>query len=225
MPGRYRKHATKRKRRRRRKRKKTNMGQVLSGLPTTMKFRYCDVLQLDPSAGVVSKHQFRANSLFDPDSTGTGHQPKGFDQWTPFWNHYIVTGSKITVQFTGSGSNQPGSVFGVGIVPTTGGLGSTPAAICENNIANWQVAGLSANDSMKHSITAYYSAKNYFNITDVKDNVDRLGAAITANPAEDVLFEVFFGALDATVNPVLADILVTIEYTASFSEPKILAQS
>ncbi len=191
----------------------------------TVTLRYCDVISLDPAAGVVAKHQFRANSIFDPDSTGVGHQPKGRDEWAEFYHHYVVVGAKITCQFTGSGTNQPGAILGVGLVPTTGGLGSTPGDIAENGTANWQVGGVSANDSLNHSITAFYSAKQFYNITDIKDNIDRLGASIGSNPSEDVFFEVFFGPLNGTVDLVRSDILVTIEYIVSMSEPKTLAQS
>lgn len=43
---------------------------------------------------------FRLNSLFDPDLTGTGHQPYGFDQLTPIYNNYCVTGCTIEADMT-----------------------------------------------------------------------------------------------------------------------------
>jgi hypothetical protein len=44
------------------------------------------------------------NSLFDPNRTGTGHQPIGFDQWMAFYNRYRVTGIdvRLDVQNTGA---------------------------------------------------------------------------------------------------------------------------
>lgn len=35
---------------------------------------------------------YRLNSVFDPNFTGTGHQPNGFDQWSAFYGKYRVTG-------------------------------------------------------------------------------------------------------------------------------------
>lgn len=35
--------------------------------------------------------------MFDPDITGVGHQPLGFDQWSAFYNKYTVYGSKCQI--------------------------------------------------------------------------------------------------------------------------------
>lgn len=40
-------------------------------------------------------HVFRANSVYDPDATGTGGQPTGFDQWTAIYKRFYVAASKI----------------------------------------------------------------------------------------------------------------------------------
>ena len=53
-----------------------------------------DVVPLVPTVS----HVFRGNSLYDPDATGIGVQPYGFDQVCPtFFNNYNVRSSKITV--------------------------------------------------------------------------------------------------------------------------------
>jgi len=47
-----------------------------------------------------SLHVYRGNSCYDPDSTGVGVQPYGWDQWTPgLFTQYRVTSSKITIYF------------------------------------------------------------------------------------------------------------------------------
>ncbi len=50
------------------------------------------------SAGLYT-YQYRGNSGFDPDYTGVGLQPNGFDQWSQFYNMYVVLGSEIIVEF------------------------------------------------------------------------------------------------------------------------------
>ena len=38
----------------------------------------------------IAKQYMRMNSLFDPDQTGTGHQPYYFDQFAALYNRYTV---------------------------------------------------------------------------------------------------------------------------------------
>lgn len=49
-------------------------------------------------SGNVWDWQFRLNSLFDPDFTGSGNQPTTFDQWMALYDRYRVIAT--TVDFT-----------------------------------------------------------------------------------------------------------------------------
>ncbi len=52
------------------------------------------------TAGASSLKQLMSgNSIYDPNATGTGGQPTGFDQWFAFYQHVTVLGCKITVDF------------------------------------------------------------------------------------------------------------------------------
>lgn len=63
--------------------------------------RYCDTVTHGTDLSQYS-FVYKANSAFDPDSTGTGHQPYGYDQLTPLFREYSVLSSKIVVRFTPS---------------------------------------------------------------------------------------------------------------------------
>lgn len=67
---------------------------------TMLKFKYSATVGFNCTAGVPAFYQFAGNSLYDPDISGTGHQPLGFDQWSAFYNKYCVTGSKIRAVYT-----------------------------------------------------------------------------------------------------------------------------
>lgn len=66
---------------------------------TTKKLRYSTTFNISSTSGVITGTQvFRANDLFDPDFSGTGHQPMGFDQLMVFYNHFVVRSATIVLQ-------------------------------------------------------------------------------------------------------------------------------
>lgn len=70
----------------------------------TKTLRYSTSFNLGAAVGAVSTYVFRANDLFDPDFTGTGHQPMGFDQLMLWYNHFCVIRARIKVTFKNYGT-------------------------------------------------------------------------------------------------------------------------
>lgn len=54
---------------------------------------YADIFQMNMSLGGVANQNFRLNSVFDPDLSGVGHQPRFFDQISPLYFYYTVVGA------------------------------------------------------------------------------------------------------------------------------------
>jgi hypothetical protein len=72
------------------------------GRPSSVRVHlpYVQRFSLNPTLGATVTQVFRLNSLFDPDYTGTGHQPRFFDQWCSFYTNYVVCGCHYEVTFT-----------------------------------------------------------------------------------------------------------------------------
>lgn len=66
-----------------------------------VKLVYADSYTLTTGAGMAFQ-TMSGNSLFDPDTTGVGHQPRGYDQFSALYANYVVFSSSITVQFVSS---------------------------------------------------------------------------------------------------------------------------
>lgn len=88
-----------------------------SSLPDRLyvKLRYRENLAFTQTLGSLADNVYRGNSLNDPDLTGTGGQPIGFDQWAAFYSSYTVLGSKIEVTAMNSDSTSviPNTRFGI----------------------------------------------------------------------------------------------------------------
>jgi len=97
------------------------------------KMKYQERFVLDPGGGTVSTRSFRGNSVYDPDATGTGIQPTGFDQWSLFYYYFRVYGSKLKCQFISLADNAASQAAVLTIIPA---LSQTPIADSEDAATN-----------------------------------------------------------------------------------------
>jgi hypothetical protein len=202
--------------------------QMPVGFPKTnqVKLRYVDTFSIDPAAGAVGYYKFRANSAFDPDYTGTGHQPNGFDQWSQFYNHYLVTSAVISVQFTLNNlAADSGSMMICG-VSLTDDITSTSSlnTLLEQSQTQKQTGTFTLYNNPR-TVTARYSPQQFFNVTDINDNWARLGAVVSSSPNEEAYFSCFVGCGNSSFNSPAVNCMATIEYVVMFSEPKELPES
>lgn len=65
--------------------------------------RYNETVLISVSGG-SGYYVFSCNALYDPNVTGTGHQPMYYDQLTPIYNHYTVVKSRFKCQLVNGGS-------------------------------------------------------------------------------------------------------------------------
>lgn len=66
-----------------------------------VKLPYWDNIQIVTTPGTDRNafYLFSLNSLFDPDITSGGHQPRGFDQYSVLYGKYQVHGCRYNVRF------------------------------------------------------------------------------------------------------------------------------
>lgn len=62
-----------------------------------VRLKYAEELRLNDGVATSKYYSFRGNSLFDPNYTGTGHQPLYFDQYSAIYDRYRVMGAKIQI--------------------------------------------------------------------------------------------------------------------------------
>lgn len=202
------------------------------GKSKLMKFRYAEQVTIDPGAGgLIGDYIFNANSMYDPNLTGTGHQPMGFDQWTPFFNHYVVTACKITAHFQQNNlisTNNDDAVVGIYLADDSSLPFTQPISMMEQNKAKWRYT-TSRDGKGYASVSHYYDAKRFHGVTNVNDNHELSGVmgnfGTGSSPTETACFHVFAGAQNGAndINPFIVNVIM--EFTALLREPKDLTTS
>ena len=215
----------------------------LNGVQNTeiIKLRYVETITIPLSTGGNSGvYNFRANSLYDPNITSTGHQPMGFDQMAAKYNHYQVLGAriKITPVITGlstSEGDEPSWVVvslrdntGTDYVNFSNLLESAPYGktkkVCISNYSTYSNNGVRNTNQIV--LSAYYDPKKMFGLNKSTLNAEEnLKALTTANPSEDAVFQIQAFPIGSNSGRDATTLLVEIDYTAKFSEPKQLGPS
>jgi hypothetical protein len=92
--------------------------------------RYVDAFSLQCAAAtLVSGYQFRINSIYDPDYTGTGHQPYMHDQLAALYAQYRVHRIRATISAGLLSYDQLALI--VGLIPRYGGDTSSVPSVLE----------------------------------------------------------------------------------------------
>ncbi len=195
------------------------------GLPAFRwaRLRYVESITLNPGVAAIAFHYFRANSLFDPDFTGVGHQPMNYDQISIGYQHYTVFQAKIRMSYIKqSVSGAVPGIFGIFLDDNTTPGYLSAEAIIESNQRNskWrQTAGV---EDINRSIQIGFDAKKFFGASSL--SAAQYRPAVTASPVEGAFFCCYLGDIGGN-DPSLESFMIEIEYTALFSEKKFLAQS
>lgn len=82
------------------------------GFPETYscKLKYNDTYQLVGSTGATDIQVFKANSINDPDETGSGHRVRFWNQLTAIYQRYCVHAIKLKVYASNQSSTVPADV-------------------------------------------------------------------------------------------------------------------
>lgn len=205
-------------------------GRPAIGFPRKQKIRmrYNVSFLLNPSNVTTVAYVFRANSIFDPDFSSVGHQPLGHDQWQQFYSTYVVIGSKITCSVLHDESApKANAIVGVLLNDVSSLPTTTVTTLQEQGLGSWR--NLQGIQNGKPVILSQaFSAKKFFDVANIKDNQDRIGASFGSDPpaAGDAYYIVWAAPTIPGGNPPSAiEVSVTIEYIVLVSDPVALPQS
>lgn len=190
---------------------------------TMVKLKYMERIVFTSTAGVQSSQVFRGNSLFDPNQTGTGQQPLGFDEWCNFYANYRVKGAKINVQYVSPSSTTSATqTWDVALYPALVTTIADQASAKVQPLVKYRMGNLGSNTIR---LSSYVSTSKMFGTNKKAIDInDDYGALINTNPVNVWFFNMCCQPCDqSTSGSIVA--YVTITYYAEFYNKKTLALS
>jgi len=187
-----------------------------------VKLFYNDTATITSSTvGIAGVYVFSANGLYDPNITGTGHQPIGFDQMMAFYNHYTVRVSRLIVTFRSLTANYGGwaAVAQKGTSTTV----TTASQVIEDGYVVFAPLGIPSSSACVRKFESRHDVGKFQGMRAFVDNPD-LSGDLSSNPTEQTYFHLSYWN-DADNTNIAAAINVLIEYEAVFREPRPLTQS
>lgn len=204
--------------------KKSDYIPFLLGPKHVCKLRYGieDGINITSTSGSFAHYAFEVTSLYDPNKTGTGHQPRGFDQLMTMFDHFQVIGAKFTcklVAINEQATQQPTMVYLV--------LNDSQSALTSRSEAvesRYMRERCITQDDRMVSMIMPFSAKKFFGRGKGILNDKQLQGSAAANPVENAYMHVCAETVNAggtaTVN-----IMGHIDFVCVFSEPRRPPQS
>lgn len=184
--------------------------------------KYCDWgSTIDPAIASAGSYVFSCNGLFDPNITGAGHQPSGFDQYMALYQTYLVVGATIKVSFqSNDGTNYQTCGISVCDTPT----GSTdPRIYVENGRTTWSMLDLLGTGGGFAVLTHKVDIGEFAHQTIMND--DTFSGTSSGNPSDQVYFHLWTAANATTVNSSGVYFFVEITYDCIFRDTNLASLS
>lgn len=185
---------------------------------------YADTASLDPNIGSYAVYEWRLNSLYDPNKTGTGGQPYGFDLVSPYYDRYTVIGAKVSWTFWYDNANNVNSR--ASLYHYLQDSNQPPASVPTTYEELVQFPGVSfkecfPGDARPCRLTSKVSIKKFFKTKGIlPQSGDAFSAAMNNNPSNQCILFTGIMSPSSTANVPSGTLKIQIEFIAVFTEPK-----
>lgn len=187
---------------------------------------YVEHVTISTTLGARAFHAFSLNSAFDPNYTGTGHQPLGYDQMTPIFGKYCVIGAQAKVTFWNKDDNE---VIGVALYlsenPTPPG---NTVTLIEQGAIQYKFLGPTGqtynNGNPQTTMYVNVSMKKFFKVASLLDNTE-LNTPVTNNPTRQCFLHCIVYQPDGGSSSVSATAHVELRQRIVFNQPLNLTSS
>lgn len=177
---------------------------------------YSDVGRtVNPGLAACGTYVYSLNGLYDPDITGVGGQPTGFDQYMALYGKYTVLKAKVTVSVINSDATNP-QLVGCNI--SSASSTSTDPNVYVRNNNQWlqtltQFGKGTDRSSFQFEIDIAKLTTNNIWVDDV------MSGTVSTNPVNQWYLFIWCISADAAADAGNTVWTVKIEYLTAFREP------
>lgn len=199
------------------------MPSLVVGDMTGTKLKYEARIELASVAGAGISHQFSGNSVFDPDLTGVGVQPLGYDQWSALYDRYRVNGSAIKVRFIAIGIDAATNSWEVCLVPSP--VTTTFSSMDAARASPYSIGTAKNMEQQGGYLRNYMSTAKIEGVSKTTVRVDdEFSSIVSSNPTEQWAWNVIGQPADRSTSASLIA-FVSITYYVTFYSRKRLGMS
>lgn len=198
--------------------------------PLRTKVRYVDTVSINPgAAGALAYATWNANSIYDPYTTGVGHQPLGRDQLAAIYSRYTVLGSRFKFRTFPSDNAHVQDIVAYGAMLSE--TSSIAASTFTTLIEQGSVFDVARADSVTYggqglppNVSVTYDPRKFFGVKDPQDD-DGMGADIGASPSRPAFFQAWIQLIYNADDIAGCVSLVEIDYEVLWSQPEEVVAS
>ena len=182
--------------------------------PTRMvaKLRYCETITLSSSLLSIQNANFACNSIYDPNLSGSGHQPYGHDTYSNIYNQYTVLASTLKMTVVRANDSSRALTYGVGIEDS---ISSSLANTTWAERPTYKIACGNQGNASSKPLYCTWDRKKRFPSPDVYRT---LSAPFGSNPSEIEIFNIFVEDPSGTNLGSSVNVLIEIDYTVECYE-------
>ncbi len=181
------------------------------------RMKYHEQIVLNPGSGTSTGNVYNMSSIFDPNVTGVGHQPYGYDVFEDLYQHYVVLGCKITANFMSTTNSASTGTGVVGLHIDTGTVGISVTDDLLESPDTWYKMLSTADAKGETTVTSNWNPNTWFGYK-LPNQGPGLGADFGSNPTKSVNCHVFAGSIGSGNDLAIVNVNLTIEYFVEMSD-------
>jgi hypothetical protein len=186
------------------------------GFPDSVRtsLKYVDTFRFGP-AGTSGVYVYRGNSLYDPDYTSVGHQPRYFDNYAAVYSKYKVLGSTFNVKMM----NIAGDPSLLALIPLTDVLinPTSPYQLMELPRAKWTKCLPIIGRNAPPDLTSSYTTSQILGLKGGQINDEDYSARVNSDPSSIWYWNLFLARIAGSgVTTPGCDLIIEIDYDCIF---------